>query len=60
MSIVELSVKVPKAVKLVVKPFATDAVVGLIAIELRTGEVTIKVAIFEVMPFEEAVTDVLP
>ena len=39
---------------------ATEAVAGLIAIALNTGAVTVKVALFEVIPFAEALMVVLP
>jgi len=51
---------VPVAVKLVVNPLATEAVIGLIAIAVNTGAVTVKTALLEVMPFAEAVIVVPP
>ena len=41
-------------------PLATEAVVGLIAIAVNSGAVTVKVALFEVMPLADAETVVLP
>jgi len=54
------SVYVPVAVKLMVSPVDREAAVGLMAIAVNTGAVTVKVALLEVMPFTEAVTMVLP
>ena len=48
----------PVAVKLVVVPFATVAVVGVMAIAVSADAV--KLAVLEVRPFAEAVTDALP
>lgn len=48
------------AVKLVVRPFATEAVEGLIAMAVSALALTVKVALLEVMPLAEAVTVVLP
>ena len=45
---------------MVVSPLATEELVGLIAIAVNTGAVTVKVALFEVMPFVEAVMVVVP
>ena len=45
---------------MVVSPLATEAVVGLMAIAVNTGAVTVKVALFEVMPLADAETVVLP
>lgn len=50
----------PVAVKLVVSPFATEAVAGLMAIAVNTGAVTVNAALLEVMPFAEAVMVLLP
>ena len=50
----------PVAVKLVVVPFATVAVVGVMAIAVSADAVTVKLAVLEVRPFAEAVTDALP
>ncbi len=52
------SVKVPIAVNLVVKPFATEAADGLM--EIEDSCFTVKIALLEVMPFTEAITTVLP
>ena len=57
---VVLSVYVPVAVKLVVRPLVTEAEVGLIAIVVNIGAVTINVTLLEVTPFADAVTVVLP
>lgn len=48
------------AIKLVVLPIATDAVPGVTAIAVNVAGVTVSVALFEVTPFADAVTDVLP
>ncbi len=50
----------PVAVKLVVSPFATETAAGLRAIALNTGAVTVKVALFEVTPFTDALMFALP
>lgn len=50
----------PVAVKLVDKPYATVALVGLIAIAVNTGGVTVNVALLEMMPLVEALIFVVP
>ena len=50
----------PVAVKLVVSPLAAEAVVGLMAIAVNTGAVTVKDALLEVMPLACAVTVIVP
>lgn len=60
MSAVDASVYVPVAMKLVVSPFATEAVDGVTAMLVNVLAVTVKAALLEVMPLAEAVTDVLP
>lgn len=45
---------------MVVSPFATEAVVGLMAMAVNTGAVTVKVALLDVMPLAEALMVVLP
>lgn len=50
----------PVAVKLVESPLVTEALVGEIAMTVNSGAVTVKVALLEVMPFTEAVTEALP
>lgn len=46
--------------KLVICPFVTEAVAGVMAMAVNAGAVTVKVALLEVMPLAEAVTVVLP
>lgn len=48
------------AEKFVVKPFATEDVVGVIDIDVSKAAVTDKFALFELIPFAEAVIVVLP
>lgn len=50
----------PVAVKLVVSPVDAEAVVGLMAIAVNAGAVTVNVALLELTPLAEAVTVVLP
>lgn len=50
----------PVAVKLVLSPFATEALAGLILIAVNAGAVTFNVVLLEVKPANEAVTVVLP
>lgn len=50
----------PVAVKLVVELFATDDVMGVMAIEVSAEAVTVKLALLEVMPLAEAVMTELP
>lgn len=48
------------AMKLVAEPLDTEAVVGVMAIVVNAGAVTVKEAPVEVMPLIEAVTVLLP
>ena len=50
MSAVDASVYVPVAMKLVVSPFATEAVDGVTAMLVNVLAVTVKAALLEVMP----------
>lgn len=50
----------PVAVKLVLSPFATEVVAGLMEIAVNAGALTVNASLLDVKPPAEAVTVVLP
>lgn len=57
---VEPSEYVPVAVRFAVRPWAMAADAGVMAMAVSTGAVTLTVAVFEILPPNEAVIVVLP